>query len=359
MTPVPGGGTVSGGDVDPTNDNDGNGIDDGDGYGPVGSPAAGGVDNVTIDDAGRGNDGEADADIADIDLPLTDAYDLALAKTVDAVEVAYDDVITYTITIQNQGVLDSREVAVTDLVPDGLEVVDLGGAVDNADGTITWTIANLESGDTVTRTFTAEIVDITQRSFRNHAEISADSADYYSVDGEAVADVDSVPDLDSTNDGDYGEVGSAGPVDNVDDDAIAQAGTGDDPEDDADIADVTVVPIVYDLALAKTGATSMDVDGTVTFTVTVVNQGNVPSGPYPVTDAVPPGMRATNAGADGAISDDGSEVTWSDLASLDPAERVELTMTSVISDLALRPYTNVAEITEDSADTYSTTMSTR
>ena len=64
------------------NDNAGNGVDTGDGYGPAGSPAAGGVDNIDVDDAGQGNDGEDDADIADVNFPLTGAYDLALAKIV-------------------------------------------------------------------------------------------------------------------------------------------------------------------------------------------------------------------------------------------------------------------------------------
>src|SRR5690606_7673174 len=120
-------------DADPTNDNDGNGIDEGYGYGPVGSPADG-VDNHDVSQAGLGLDGEDDADIADVNLPLTGAYDLALAKVVDKAVVAYDDTITYTVVVQNQGILESREVEVTDHLPAGLEVVDLGGAVDNEAG---------------------------------------------------------------------------------------------------------------------------------------------------------------------------------------------------------------------------------
>ncbi len=340
--------------TDPSDDNDGNGVTEGNGYGPVGSPAPGGVDNITVADAGQGNDGEDDADIADVNLPLTDAYDIAVAKTVDAPTVAYDGTVTYTVTVQNQGLVDSREVEVIDIVPPGLTVVDPDGAVDNGDGTITWTIENLEPGETVTFTLTATVADVTERPYRNHAEISDDSADFYTVEGEAIEDVDSDPDADPDNDGDYGAIGSLGPVDNVGDDAILQAGVDDDPEDDADIADVTLVPITYDLALVKIGPATMDVDGTATFTVTVENQGNVPSGAYTVTDDVPAGMEATEASDGGVISGDGTEVVWTDLPSLDPGESTELTVTLQITDLTLRDYTNVAEITDDSADAYST-----
>ena len=342
-------------DADVTDDNDDNGITEGNGYGPIGNPATGGVDNITIDDAGTGTDGEDDADIADVDLPLTGAYDLALAKTVDSATVAYDGTITYTVTIQNQGILDSREVEVTDVVPDGLAIVGLGSAVDNGDGTVTWTIDNLEPGETVTRTLTVVVDDITKRPFRNFAEISSDSADYYSVDGEEISDVDSTPDADTTNDGDYGPIGSLGPIDNVDgdQDAIAGAGEGEDPGDDADIADVDV-PVTYDLALLKQGPALIDVDGTATFTITVKNEGNVPSGVYDVTDLIPDGMAAIGSDDDATISDEGDQVTWTGLPSLAPGEETNLTVTVEITDLTKRPFTNFAEITADSADGYST-----
>ena len=340
-------------DADPANDNAGNGVDTGDGYGPAGSPAAGGVDNIDVDDAGQGNDGEDDADIADVNFPLTGAYDLALAKVVGSPTTTPDGTNTYTVTVQNQGIIDSRHVEVTDRIPAGMAVVDLGGATDNGDGTITWSIDNLEPGETVTRVFTTRIVDINQRPFRNQAEITADSAADYEIDGETLTDVDSTPDADPGNDGDYGTVGAAGPIDNVGDAAITQAGVDQDPEDDADIADVTV-GVTYDLALVKVGPAHIDPDGTATFDITVANQGNVPSGAYTITDNVPPGMAAEAASDGGQLSGDGSQVVWTDRPSLDPGESGTVTVTARITDLTLRPYTNQAEITADDAASYST-----
>ena len=110
-------------------------------YGPVGNPTAGGADNIGIAEAGNGTDGEDDADIADVDLPQASNYDLALSKTVDSTTIAYDGTITYTVTVQNQGVLDSRAFTITDTVPPGLTPVTMDGAVDNGDGTITWSFS--------------------------------------------------------------------------------------------------------------------------------------------------------------------------------------------------------------------------
>jgi uncharacterized repeat protein (TIGR01451 family) len=329
-------------------------------YGPVGSPTAGGADNIGIGDAGTGTDGQDDADIADVVLPLINSYDLALSKTVDADAIAYDGLITYTITVQNQGVLDSRAFTVTDTFPVGLTPTDLHGGTDNGDGTITWTISNLPAGSSTTRTFSATVADITLRPYRNVAEISSDSAATYSAPGEPVHDIDSTPDADVANDGFYGPVMGGDPIDNVDaavpGSAIASAGVGADApasfgQDDADIADVDV-PVTYDLALVKTGPTSLATDGTATFSITVANQGNVPSGPYTVTDEVPAGLTARSASNDGSLTTPTTVVNWNGLPSLAPGESATLTVTMFVTDYTLRPYLNVAEITADSAALY-------
>ena len=234
---------------------------DGDGYGPVGAPAAGGVDNIDADDAGNGNDGEDDADIADVDLPLDRrATTSPSPRPSTRRRPRFDGTITYTITVQNQGVLDSRQFTVTDSCPAGLAVVELGRRhVDNGDGTITWTIANLEPGDvTIAHASPRAIADITLRPFRNIAEITADSADYYTIDGEPVADVDSIP-TPTRQRRRLRHLGAAGRRQRRRR-RDRQAGVGADPEDDADIADVDV-PVTYDLALIKTGPAHDGPDG--------------------------------------------------------------------------------------------------
>ncbi|HEX2784381.1 MAG TPA: SdrD B-like domain-containing protein [Ilumatobacteraceae bacterium] len=348
-------------DIDSTPDAiTGNDMPGGKTYGPVGNPTAGGADNIAITDAGTGTDGEDDADIADVDLPLATRYDLALAKTVDSATVSYDGLITYTVTVQNQGVLDSRAFTVIDTFPAGLTPVDLDGGTNNGNGTITWAIPDLQAGSSTTRVLTATITDITLRPYRNFAEISSDSAATYSSASETVHDVDSTPDTLTGNDGVYGAIMSGGPIDNIDGSgpgtAVAAAGVGADSplsggQDDADIADVDM-PVTYDLALIKTGPAALTDDGSATFTITVANQGNVPSGSYSVTDEVPAGLTATAASGSGSLASPSTAVVWNALPSLAPGATATLTLTMNVVDYTLRPYLNIAEITADSASSY-------
>ncbi|MGB8858143.1 MAG: SdrD B-like domain-containing protein [Ilumatobacteraceae bacterium] len=348
-----------------------------------------GIDNFgpnAIDQAGVGADAQIfgpgdipvagpqdDADIADVWVPIT--YDLALAKTVNANTVAYNDTITYTIVVKNQGNVPSLDFDVTDTVPAGLAVADAGGGNTGTAGKVIWTIANLEPGATKTLTWTATIADITKRPFRNYAEISRDSASDYSTtnpDGGVVAvvtDVDSKPDSNTGNDGTYPDLTNtpAAPsgIDNSGPNAIDQAGVGGDagttpptdgPQDDADIADVWV-PVTYDLALSKvakvdgsTDTSSIAYNDTITYTITVKNQGNVPSHDFVVTDAVPAGLTVVNAG--GGVAGAGT-LTWT-IDNLDPGATRDLVFTATIADLTKRPYRNFAEISADSASDYST-----
>jgi uncharacterized repeat protein (TIGR01451 family)/LPXTG-motif cell wall-anchored protein len=331
-------------------------------YGPVGNPTSGGADNTTVSQAGTGTDGQDDADIADVSLSFTNAYDLALAATVDRPLAAYNEVVTFSVTVQNQGILSARQFTVTDHVPDGLTLVNIGTAVNNGDGTISWTMSDLAPGASITRTFTAIVADFTKRPFRNVAEVSADSASTYSSAGETVTDRDSTPDTNIANDGNYGPVLAGRPIDNVDvgaTPAINAAGVGADSpgsggQDDADVADVDAL-VVYDLALVKTGPGVVNSTYEATFTITVANQGSVPSGPYSVTDKVPAGMTATGASNGGSLATPTTAVTWTGLPSIAPGATATLTVTLRVSDWSKRPFANFAEITADSAASYSTT----
>ena len=191
----------------------------------------------------------------------------------------------------------------------------------------------------ITRTFTAIVADFTKRPFRNIAEVSADSASTYSSAGEAVADRDSTPDANVANDGNYGPVLAGRPIDNVDvgaTPALNAAGVGADSpgsggQDDADFADVDVL-VVYDLALLKTGPGVVNSTYEATFTITVANQGSVPSGPYSVTDKVPEGMTATAASNGGSLATPTNAVTWTGLPSIAPGATATLTVTLRVSD---------------------------
>jgi len=90
-------------------------------------------------------------------------------------------------------------------------------------------------------------------------------------------------------------------------------------------------------------------------TITVLNQGNVPSGLVTVTDSVPPGLAVGAISHDGEAADDAT-VVWE--LELEPGESIDLTFEVTVSDITLRPYLNVAEITGDGADDYSSETET-
>jgi uncharacterized repeat protein (TIGR01451 family) len=297
-------------------------------------------DQAITDAGGPGDEGYDDEDIAVVTTEIV--YDLALSKVVDAPEVAYDDTIGFTVIVANQGNVPSGPATVTDLVPPGLAVADIGqGGVVSEDGTtIAWTV-ELAPGEQAELTYTATIADLTTRPWTNVAEITTDGAASYSSATEEVTDADSVPGDDETS--------------TADDQAITDAGgPGDEGYDDEDIAVVTT-EIVYDLAIDKRLAPedqAVEVGLPLTYEVEVTNQGNVPSGPYSFTDTLPAGMAFASA-SDGGTAD-AQVVTWTDRPSLDPGESATVTVTTTITDGTERTYRNWVEITADSADTYST-----
>ncbi|MEQ1699588.1 MAG: hypothetical protein ABMA25_05730 [Ilumatobacteraceae bacterium] len=307
-------------------------------------------------------DNPADEDDND-DATITNSgvYDLALAKTANATIINYDQTVTFTITVKNQGTLPSGTYTIVDVVPDGLTPTNISGGTFSAiDRTITWTMPNLAVGATTTKTYVASIADINKRPFRNFAEISSDS----SLTLYGITDIDSFPDADITNDGDYGTVGASNPLDNVNPNAIDQAGVGPDApanggEDDADIADVRV-NVIYDLALAKVVdatdlATNGPDTGTATFTLTIKNEGTVPSKTFTVTDWVPAGIEPVLPIANGGVWNSGSRtITWA-MTDMLPLAQTTRSYVVTISDITKRPYRNIAEISADSSSAYNTT----
>ena len=236
---------------------------------------------------------------------IQDRYDLALTKvytsddyntTNDGV-VARGALVTYTVTVINQGNQPAANVVVTDTMPAGFSF-PAAHATNTANGwslvagnpttTINAIAPSGQAGDTVTRQIVLEVgPTVAAGASVNYAEISSDDGN----------DVDSTTDTNSTNDA-GGTPGSAA------DDATGGDGTGAMPdtdaatdEDDHDPAQVTVE--TYDLALIKE-YTSDNYDGPadgivtpgalVTYTITVTNQGTVPASNVEVVDYLGAGL---------------------------------------------------------------------
>ena len=293
--------------------------------------------DITLDEPANDED---DNDFEDVTLEIN--YDLALIKTLgagQATTVSVGDLVSYNITVTNQGNVPSNSYSVVDAIPAGMSFISASDAGSESGGTVTWSnLPNLNAGATQTLSLILRVEDAVQDEYRNRAEISEDSASDFGL-----TDEDSTPDDNLTND----------PVDNHNDPTLDDA-PGD--EDDNDFEDITVLA-EYDLALIKTLApgqpSSVTPGENVDFAITVTNQGNVPSNDYSVVDAIPAGMTFVSASDGGTVS--GSTVTWSNLPNLNPGDAQQLTITLNLADATVGEYINRAEISEDSADDFNTT----
>jgi len=248
-------------------------------------------DDVVVDDEitapgvdGNGNSTGEDED--DHDIASLAVFDLALRKTVLAINPAppvIGSLITYEIEVFNQGSADAFDVTITDYVQGNLQfdpADNTAGVTGNAndwsgvlgDGVSTLDVGDIAAGESVVVQIRLEIRGGTP--LENVAEISeADDDD--DPDNDPPTDVDSTPDSDPDND----------PIvdDEIDDD-------GSVDEDDHDIAAIPV----FDLALRKT-VNSFDPDplkigSKVTFDVNVFNQGTIDASDVEVTDYVQAGF---------------------------------------------------------------------
>ena len=269
-------------------DNDDNGLQpDGSGTGvwsnvvtlsingePTGEPGSGGTQDNGDDDNGN----------MTVDFGFN-LFDLALRKTLAAGEdtrVYPGEDITFTIEVINQGIVPAANVEITDYIPAGLTLNDAdwtGGA-----GTATATLAGpIAAGASASIDITFTVTTTDAGDLVNVAEISEAEDE----NGNNPEDVDSDSDTDPAND-------PGGEVNGPTDDTIDNE-NGD--EDDADPEDITVE--IFDLALNKTlGAGEDDrvyPGETITFDITVFNQGTVDAQNIEITDYVPAGLTATGA----------------------------------------------------------------
>ncbi len=279
-------------DTNPTND-------------PGGEPGSPSDDSTGGDGTGNPGDTDPTTDEDDSDPAIASIFDLALTKTVSAgqaTNVVPGDIVSYDITVINQGTVDAYNIEVNDYTPTGM-VFDIGlnpgwGDTD-ANGIPEYTIAGpLAPGTTQVisiQLMVANPFDPTTMSTVNFAEIGT-ADDDGNPNTPPPMDTDSTPNDDPTDDA-GGEPGSPS------DDATGGDGSGTpgdtDPtadEDDSDPAEVSVA--TFDLALMKSYSTYLDNDASqaispgddICYNIEVFNQGTVDATDVVVTDYIPTGM---------------------------------------------------------------------
>jgi len=72
--------------------------------------------------------------------------DLSLSKSVDMNTANVGDAVTFTLTVNNEGMTDVNNVTVTDVLPMGLTFDSAVPAIDYDSGTNVWTIGTISSG---------------------------------------------------------------------------------------------------------------------------------------------------------------------------------------------------------------------
>ncbi|WP_298608383.1 gliding motility-associated C-terminal domain-containing protein, partial [uncultured Spirosoma sp.] len=250
------------------------------------SGLSGGTYTLTIKDA----NGCVASPVAILATPTgcsTPVFDLALTKKLasgQSANVTPGSSVTFTVTVYNQGNVDATNVQVTDYIPTGLTLNDANWSASNGLATLNSVIASLPAGQSTTRNIVFTVGAGVTGSLTNTAEISS------AGNAQNLPDVDSDPDNNPNNDGT--------PIN--DDTSGDHKHNPSQDEDDSDIEGINVSPApVFDLALTKKLASGQSANVTagssVTFTVTVYNQGNVDATNVQVTDYIPTGLTLNDA----------------------------------------------------------------
>ena len=239
-------------------------ITDSDQHDPDSDPTS----DDTVDEDGDGN---PDDDDEDEETVVPAFADLEIAKAPSVTSPNIGEVITYTVTVTNNGTSDATGVAITDVVPNGLQIITVNNGGLQSSNTITWSglAVSAAAGNTIDVTYTAEVLSPgIGVSYDNVAEISA--SDQYD------------PDSDPTSD--------SGTDDN-----------GDGIADDDEVVS-TIIPQVSDLSITKAVSTGTpNVGESVTFTVTVNNAGPAVATNVSIQDVLPVGYSGVTGISNGGL----------------------------------------------------------
>ncbi|CAM1333637.1 gliding motility-associated C-terminal domain-containing protein [Tenacibaculum aestuariivivum] len=273
-----------------------------------------GSDQFDPDSTPGNDDGDQSEDDEDSETVVPAQADLSLSKVPSNLTPNIGDVVTYMVTITNDGTSDATGVSVSDTVPNGLQIVTVNNGGLQTSNVINWSGLNVSStigSNTLEVTYTALVLSPgVGVSYNNIAEIT----------GSDQFDSDSTP---GNDDGDQSE-----------DDEVASL----------------ITPQIADLSLEKSVSTvAPNVGDTVTFTLTIRNDGPSAATGVSVSDVVPvgySGLSNTNivGGVPGVIAS--NTVSWTGL-NVPSSGFITLSFEAVVDAPTgvVNEYLNEAEIT--------------
>ena len=227
--------------------------------------------------------------------PLADV----LVFKAGAASVAAGGSLIYTIVATNQGALTATNVVVTDNLPAGATFQNASGSFSVSNGVVTWAGLDLANGASVTYTLL----------------VTAPLSGYLT---NSAASTSSTPDPDpSNNDG-------TSPLSRV----------------------ITSVSALADVAVFKSGPTSVVVGASFAYTITVTNLGPSAAGNVIVSDILPTNFVFVGASSGGVLA--GNVVTWPAIGSLANGDTTNYTLT--VAAPVTGNFTNVALAISSTAD---------
>jgi len=234
--------------------------------------------------------------------------DLRLAKSTPSVTPNVGSTVTFTLTLTNDGPDTATNVEVTDTLPNGYEYVasSIGGGTTSDDSTpssLVWTINSIANGGSAVLSYQAKI--LASGNYNNIAQITASDQ----------------PDPDSSPGND----------------------DGDQSEDDEAAVELSPNSVI-DLELSKsTNTTAVVVGDTVTYTLTVTNNGPSDATGVAIEDVLPSEVSYdTGTASDGGTLVSG-KLLWSGLtipAGTNKALTYDVTADSVGAEIK-----NIAQVT--------------
>ncbi|MEO7372033.1 MAG: hypothetical protein ABIZ69_14275, partial [Ilumatobacteraceae bacterium] len=269
--------------------------------GNIVNPAPAGLNTVTntvrvIDDGANGMDPTSANNIATDADAIVAAPDLVISKSSVTSTVEPGGSVGYTITATNVGTQDATDVVVSDSLPAGLSAVcgsETPAAATCTNSGFTWTAGAFPVGRFTTYNYTL------------HAADPMPAGTHTLTNTATVAD-----------DGDNG--------------------LDPTPANNAATVAVSLVGTHVDLAVTKTDNVTQAAPGaTLTYAITVVDNGNIGASGVQVTDTVPLGTTFASAPdtGHGAGVNTGDVVVW-DIATVPAGVPVTLTLVVVVDRLA-------------------------
>ncbi len=263
------------------------------------------------DSSPANDDGNQSEDDEDSAIVTFENADLELNKSASSTSGNVDDMITFTLSLFNNGAVETGNatgVQIVDQLPNGFSLVpgtvSNGGVYNAGDLTVTWSDLSVANGNTLNLTY-----DVALNGFGTYENIAQ-------VTASDLSDTDSTPNNDD----------------------------GNQSEDDEanEIVSLASADVSIDKAISATSSNTPNIGDTVIFEIEITNSGPDPATNVTLIDMVPPGYTLGTINNGGTFG--GDFISW-DIANL-PVGSVTVSYAVTVNGPtgASDEYTNIAEI---------------